>query len=251
ARPRRRNACRSRRRRPAAAVRTRASGARWLARAAERRRRSLTADLKPDAMDYLDLAPVARMTGAVRLPGSKSISNRTLLLAALARGATELSGLLDADDVQLMLDALRTLGVPIEPQQDSRTLIVRAAGGAFSVKRARLFLGNAGTAFRPLTAALALSEGEYELYGTARMHERPIGDLVDALRALGAAIRYLGTDGFPPLAIDRGIRAIGGQVSIRGEVSSQFLSALLMAVPLRGERITVEVAGERGSKASR
>jgi 3-phosphoshikimate 1-carboxyvinyltransferase len=199
-------------------------------------------------MDYLDLAPVARMTGAVRLPGSKSISNRTLLLAALARGATELSGLLDADDVQLMLDALRTLGVPIEPQQDSRTLIVRAAGGAFSVKRARLFLGNAGTAFRPLTAALALSEGEYELYGTARMHERPIGDLVDALRALGAAIRYLGTDGFPPLAIDRGIRAIGGQVSIRGEVSSQFLSALLMALPLRGDAITVDVAGELISK---
>jgi 3-phosphoshikimate 1-carboxyvinyltransferase len=199
-------------------------------------------------MEYLDLAPVARMAGAVRLPGSKSISNRTLLLAAMARGTTEVKGLLDAEDVQLMLDALRTLGVRIDQQQASRDFLVHGVGGAFGVKRARLFLGNAGTAFRPLTAALALSGGEYELYGSARMHERPIGDLVDALRALGAGIRYLAAAGFPPLAIDHGSLSIGGNVSISGDVSSQFASALLMALPVHGGATTVEVTGELISK---
>ena len=154
-------------------------------------------------MDYLDLAPVDRMAGTVRLPGSKSISNRTLLLAALARGTTEVAGLLDADDVLRMLEALRTLGVRIEPGKDARDLIVHGVGGSFGVKRTRLFLGNAGTALRPLTAVLAFSGGEYELSGVARMHERPIGDLVDALRTLGAEIGYLGNEGFPPLAIGR------------------------------------------------
>lgn len=199
-------------------------------------------------MEYLDLAPVSRMTGTVRLPGSKSISNRTLLLAALARGDTEVSGLLDAEDVDRMLDALRALGVTIEHRGDSRDFVVHGVGGTFAIKRAKLFLGNAGTALRPLTAVLAFCGGEYELSGVARMHERPIGDLVAALRSLGAEIRYLGSEGFPPLAIGRGKLRLGGSVAIRGGVSSQFLSALLLALPLGGKAMTVDITGELISK---
>ncbi len=195
-------------------------------------------------MNHLDLAPVARMAGTVRLPGSKSISNRTLLLCALARGTTEVAGLLAADDVEIMLGALRSLGVGIERRGEARDFAVRGSGGPFTVKRAQLFLGNAGTAFRPLTAALALCGGQYELAGVARMHERPIGDLVDALRTLGADIRYLGRDGFPPLAIGPGREHCGARVEIRGETSSQFVSALLMALPLAGGGTRVEIAGE-------
>jgi len=195
-------------------------------------------------MDYLDLPPVTRMAGAVSLPGSKSISNRTLLLAALAHGDTEVRGLLDADDVDRMLEALRTLGVAVERHPDGpRDFTVRGAGGAFPVKRAALFLGNAGTAFRPLTAALAFSHGSYELTGVPRMHERPIGDLVDALRSMGADIRYLGASGFPPLAIGAGRIQSNARVSVRGEVSSQFVTALIMALPLAGGG-TVEILGE-------
>src|SRR5262245_60876811 len=172
-------------------------------------------------MQHLDLAPMTRMAGTVRLPGSKSISNRTLLLAALAHGTTELKGLLDAEDVERMLEALATLGVNVTPAGGARDFVVHGVGGDIPVRRARLFLGNAGTAFRPLTATLALAGGEFELTGVARMHERPIGDLVDALRSLGADIRYLGREGYPPLAIGRG-RIRGGTVPIRGEVSSQF-----------------------------
>jgi len=195
-------------------------------------------------MEYLDLPPAVGMAGTVRLPGSKSISNRTLLLAALARGDTVLEGLLDADDVDRMLEALRTLGVAVEPHGASRTFTVRGVGGAFPVKRAKLFLGNAGTAFRPLTAALAFSGGDYELTGVPRMHERPIGDLVDALRALGADIRYLGAPGFPPLAIGAANLHAERRVAIRGDVSSQFVSALAIALPLAGGGVEVEIVGE-------
>ena len=195
-------------------------------------------------MDHLDLAPIAHVEGTVRLPGSKSISNRALLLAALARGDTALSNVLDADDVEHMLDALRTLGVRVERGGAQGDFVVRGVAGPFPVKRAKLFLGNAGTAFRPLTAVLAFCGGEYELSGVARMHERPIGDLVDALRTLGKDIRYLGREGFPPLAIGAGAAGARDQVAIGGEVSSQFLTALLMAVPLAGEQITVEVVGD-------
>ena len=191
---------------------------------------------------FLDIAPVVRISGTLRLPGSKSISNRSLLLAALARGTTELTGLLDADDVDRMRESLRTLGVRIEG--DGETAIVHGVAGAFPVRRASLFLGNAGTAFRPLTAALALSHGDYELSGAPRMHERPIGDLVDALRELGADIRYAGATGFPPLTIAPGTVRGGGKVAIRGNVSSQFVTALLMALPLAGGDATVEVQGE-------
>jgi 3-phosphoshikimate 1-carboxyvinyltransferase len=203
------------------------------------------------ASGHLDLAPVARAEGVVALPGSKSISNRTLLLAALAVGDTTVRGLLDAEDVDRMLEALAVLGIPIVRIAGSRDFLVRGQGGNVPVKTARLFVGNAGTAFRPLTAALALAGGNFELSGVARMHERPIGDLVDALRVLGADIRYLGTSGFPPLAIGPGRPDSADRpdrVAVRGDVSSQFTTALLMALPLATARqkraMTVEVAGE-------
>jgi 3-phosphoshikimate 1-carboxyvinyltransferase len=189
------------------------------------------------------------MAGTVRLPGSKSISNRTLLLAALARGTTTLKGLLDAEDVQRMLDALSTLGVRMTRASDTGDLAVHGVAGAFPVKQAALFLGNAGTAFRPLTAVLALAGGDYELSGVPRMHERPIADLVDALRSLGAEIRYLRREGYPPLAIGGGRIRLGDTVAIRGEVSSQFTSALLMALPVAaGGGTTVDIVGELVSK---
>jgi 3-phosphoshikimate 1-carboxyvinyltransferase len=199
-------------------------------------------------MQYLDLAPVTRMAGTVRLPGSKSISNRTLLLAALARGTTTLKGLLDAQDVERMREALSTLGVRMTHSRDTGDLAVDGVNGAFPVKQASLFLGNAGTAFRPLTAVLAFAGGDYELSGEPRMHERPIADLVDALRSLGAEIRYLGREGYPPLAISGGRIRLGDTVAIRGEVSSQFTSALLMALPLAGGGTTVDIVGELVSK---
>jgi 3-phosphoshikimate 1-carboxyvinyltransferase len=192
---------------------------------------------------FLDIGPIARMAGTVRLPGSKSISNRSLLLAALARGTTELTGLLDAGDVDRMRDSLAALGVRIEPGATRRTCVVHGIAGTFPVRRATLFLGNAGTAFRPLTAVLALSHGDYQLSGTPRMHERPIGDLVDALCALGADIRYGAVAGFPPLTIGPGVVRGGGSVTVRGNVSSQFVTALLIALPLAGGGTAVEVQG--------
>ncbi|MEW9897894.1 3-phosphoshikimate 1-carboxyvinyltransferase [Chitinivorax sp. PXF-14] len=199
-------------------------------------------------MEFLDLAPIAAVSGTVALPGSKSISNRTLLLAALSEGTTEVKGLLDSDDVQRMLEALTALGVNWRQQPGTRDFVVEGVGGRFPVKQAELFLGNAGTAFRPLTAALALSGGDYTLSGVPRMHERPIGDLIDALRQLGASVDYLGNDGFPPLAIHPATLWSGSEVSVKGNVSSQFLTALLMALPLTGEAATVRVVGELISK---
>jgi 3-phosphoshikimate 1-carboxyvinyltransferase len=196
---------------------------------------------------WLDLAAAHRARGQVRLPGSKSISNRVLLLAALARGETEIHDLLEADDVERMLDALRALGVAYSREPDG-VWRIRGADGPFAVKHAELFLGNAGTAFRPLAAALALSGGSYRLTGTARMHERPIGDLVDAMRQLGARIRYLGREGYPPLYIEPAEIRPTETISIRGDVSSQFLTALLMALPLTGTGRAVEVRGELISK---
>jgi 3-phosphoshikimate 1-carboxyvinyltransferase len=192
-------------------------------------------------MDAIELKPLGRASGSVRLPGSKSISNRVLLLAALSQGETEIGGLLDADDTRVMQEALKKLGVKFSGAR------VAGVGGPFPVKQAELFLGNAGTAFRPLTAVLALSNGDYRLSGVPRMHERPIADLVDALRGIGARIDYAGKDGFPPLLIQpAAIRA--ERVKVRGEVSSQFLTALLMALPLTGKPATVDVEGELVSK---
>jgi len=198
-------------------------------------------------VNYLDLAPIRRVRGTVKLPGSKSISNRILLLAALAHGETRIRDLLESDDTQVMLDALRKLGVACTDEGE-RTVRVRGAGGAFPVKNAVLSLGNAGTVFRPLTAVLALCAGEYLLSGVARMQERPVGDLVDALRQLGANIQYVGHEGYPPLAIHAAAIRGGGKVSVRGNVSSQFLTGLLMALPLTHERTVVSVEGGLISK---
>lgn len=192
--------------------------------------------------EVLDLKPTRRARGTVRLPGSKSISNRVLLLAALAAGETEVSGLLDADDTRVMREALARLGVALTERPEGIT--VRGVGGPFPEKKADLFLGNAGTALRPLTAALAFSEGEYFVSGVARMHERPIGDLVDALRPIGARIDYAEQAGYPPLRIHPSRIAMDRPVRVRGDVSSQFLTALLMALPLVGRAATIEVEGE-------
>ena len=192
--------------------------------------------------NYLNLPPLMSARGTVVLPGSKSISNRVLLLAALSGGATEVRDLLHSDDTERMLDALHTLGVLVESLDDN-AYRVTGCGGDFPNKDAKLFLGNAGTAFRPLTAALALAGGNYTLSGVVRMHERPISDLVDALRQIGADISYLGNEGFPPLQISPAVLA-GDKVQVRGDVSSQFLTGLLMALPLLGRTVTVEVVGE-------
>ena len=202
------------------------------------------ASAKPD---YLDLPAASKAAGCVRLPGSKSISNRCLLLAGLANGVTEILDLLDSDDTRVMLAALHVLGVTIETFGNSRVRVTGCAG-TFPVKQADLFLGNAGTAFRPLTAALALSQGSYRLSGVPRMHERPIADLVDALCNLGAEIRYLEKVGFPPLAINPGTLSLSEPIRVRGDVSSQFLTALLMALPGTGRETRIEVIGELISK---
>lgn len=193
--------------------------------------------------EFIDLPEVLCARGTVRLPGSKSISNRVLLLAALAEGDTEVRDLLASDDTERMREALLALGVEMHSLDDNAWRI-KGVGGSFPNKQADLFLGNAGTAFRSLTAALALSGGTYALSGVPRMHERPIGDLVDALRQLGADIDYVANDGFPPLNVRPATIRAGGVVRIRGDVSSQFLTGVLMALPLAGIETTVEVVGE-------
>ena len=198
-------------------------------------------------MEFLDLPASTAARGTVRLPGSKSISNRVLLLAALAKGTTMVRALLDSDDTRVMLDALRTLGVGVVRMSDSDDYDIHGVDGAFPVKQAELFLGNAGTAFRSLTAACALSGGEYVLKGVSRMHERPIGDLVEALRLVGARVDYLGKEGFPPLHIHPATLT-GDTTQVRGNVSSQFLTGLMMALPLRQRSTTIEVVGELISK---
>jgi len=204
---------------------------------------------------FLDLPPMDAASGSVTLPGSKSISNRVLLLAGLAAGTTVVHDLLDSDDTRVMLDALRTLGCTLQPE--GRTLLVTGIGGRLQVHEAKLFLGNAGTAMRPLAATLAVlaatQGGSFELSGVPRMHERPIGDLVDALRPLGCTVEDLGQPGYPPLRLHG---TAGGRLNttqpirVRGDVSSQFLTALLLALPLvtHDGPVVIEVDGELISK---
>ena len=199
-------------------------------------------------MEFIDLPQLLSASGTVRLPGSKSISNRVLLLAALAAGTTEVRDLLASDDTERMLEALQALGVGVT-HLGGENWRIDGCGGVFRTEAAELFLGNAGTAFRPLTAALALAGGDYVLKGVPRMHERPIGDLVDGLRQLGAQIDYLGEPGYPPLRIRHRLPdAAAERISVRGDVSSQFLTGLLMALPLLARTVVVEVAGELISK---
>ena len=192
---------------------------------------------------FLDLPPLVHAAGAVTLPGSKSISNRVLLLAAMSEGTTTIHDLLDSDDTRVMLIALRALGCLVE--ESGTTVRITGLAGKLPNGSANLFLGNAGTAMRPLTAALAVVGGDFELSGVPRMHERPIGDLVDALRQLGCAIDYLGNDGYPPLKLGKPALKLDAPIKVRGDVSSQFLTALLMALPLVATKdIVIEVVGE-------
>ena len=198
-------------------------------------------------MKSLTLKPISYVNGTVHLPGSKSLSNRILLLAALAQGRTKLHNLLDSDDTRAMLSALRQLGVSLELSADGTQCQVQGLGGPFPAPSAQLFLGNAGTAMRPLCAALCLGQGEYILTGEPRMAERPIADLVEALRQAGAQLEYLGQPGYPPLKIRAGGLA-GGRVSVRGDLSSQFLTALLMAAPLARNEMTIRIEGRLVSR---
>lgn len=199
-------------------------------------------------MQSITLNPCNRASGSVQLPGSKSISNRTLLLAALSQGTTEVLDLLQSDDTDRMLDALRSLGVALHDAAVPHKKIIQGNHGQFAIRQADLFLGNAGTAFRPLTAALAFSGGNYVLSGVPRMHERPIGDLVDALRQTGANIEYMKNPGYPPLRISPASIDCRQGIRIRGDVSSQFLTALLMALPLTGQSADVHIISELISK---
>ncbi|EED8787920.1 3-phosphoshikimate 1-carboxyvinyltransferase [Salmonella enterica subsp. enterica] len=198
-------------------------------------------------MESLTLQPIARVDGAINLPGSKSVSNRALLLAALACGKTVLTNLLDSDDVRHMLNALSALGINYTLSADRTRCDIMGNGGALRAPGAlELFLGNAGTAMRPLAAALCLGQNEIVLTGEPRMKERPIGHLVDSLRQGGANIDYLEQENYPPLRLRGGF--IGGDIEVDGSVSSQFLTALLMTVPLAPKDTIIRVKGELVSK---
>lgn len=202
-------------------------------------------------MEKLTLQPISLVLGEINLPGSKSLSNRALLLAALAHGTTTVTNLLDSDDIRHMLNALKALGVQYDLSEDKTVCTVQGVGGAFEWNDGlSLFLGNAGTAMRPLTAALCLkeqSEAEVILTGEPRMKERPILHLVDALRQAGASVQYLENEGYPPIAI-RNTGLKGGKIQIDGSISSQFLTALLMAAPLAEGDMEIEIKGDLVSK---
>tara|TARA_B110000444_G_C18837094_1_gene596658 strand:+ start:687 stop:1979 length:1293 start_codon:yes stop_codon:yes gene_type:complete len=201
-------------------------------------------------MNSLTLKSIDKINGEINLPGSKSISNRALLLAALANGITRVSNLLDSDDIRYMLSALKVLGVAYELSEDRTVCTITGKNGALSVDQQgslELFLGNAGTAMRPLCAALCLGKGSFTLTGEPRMEERPIGPLVDCLQQADANITYLKNDGYPPLKIIAG-GLIGGQFNIDGSISSQFLTAILMAIPMAKYDTVITINGELVSK---
>jgi len=198
-------------------------------------------------MQSLTLEPIAKVGGQVQIPGSKSLSNRILLLAAMASGETVITNLLDSDDIRRMLESLSALGVDYQLSDNNTRCTVQGLGSSFNMANTELFLGNAGTAMRPITAALCVGAGDYELKGDPRMYERPIGDLVDALRQLGADISYLKDENYPPLKIV-GTGLKGGEVTIKGSISSQFLTALLMAAPFAKDDLTIVVDGDLVSK---
>ncbi|WP_299805171.1 3-phosphoshikimate 1-carboxyvinyltransferase [uncultured Shewanella sp.] len=199
-------------------------------------------------MNQLRLEPIKKVSGTINIPGSKSISNRALLLATLAEGTTTLTNLLDSDDIRYMLASLKQLGVNYRLSENNTVCELDGLAGPLNASEDQtLFLGNAGTAMRPLCAALTLGQGNFTLTGEPRMEERPIGDLVDALRQLGAEVSYLKNDGFPPLSIaSTGLN--GGNVEIAGDLSSQFLTALLMVAPLAKGDVNIQIKGELVSK---
>ncbi|MDC9588445.1 3-phosphoshikimate 1-carboxyvinyltransferase [Xenorhabdus sp. XENO-10] len=201
-------------------------------------------------MQSLTLQPISRINGTINLPGSKSVSNRALLLAAFAKGITRLTNLLDSDDIRYMLNALTALGISYRLSADRTICEVDGIGGGPITGKSgiELFLGNAGTAMRPLAAALCLGNSGISLVltGEPRMKERPIGHLVDALRQGGAEIDYLEQENYPPLHIKGGFS--GGKVTVDGSVSSQFLTALLMAAPLAENDTEIHIQGDLVSK---
>ncbi len=199
-------------------------------------------------MHQLTLKHIKKVEGIINLPGSKSLSNRALLLAALAKGTTKITNLLESDDTRHMLNALKQLGIKYKLSENKTQCTIEGNGGAINSKKVEeLFLGNAGTAMRPLCAALCLGKGSYLLTGEPRMKERPIGHLVDALVQAGANISYLENDGYPPLQIEAdGLK--GGNIKIEGSISSQFLTALLLAAPMAKSDMTIHIIGELVSK---
>ena len=212
-------------------------------------------------LTHLDLAPASVADGVLRLPGSKSISLRALLLAALSEGTTRLDGVLESEDTEVMFSALAQLGIRATRASGDAagdatagdatagdTWVIEGCDGNIPVRQANLFVGLSGVSTRTLVAALAIAGGDYRIDGVPRMRERPIGDLVDALRAIGARIDYEGADGFPPLHLGTGTLRLDRAVSIRGDVSSQFLSGLLQALPITGRGATVQIEGELISK---
>lgn len=209
---------------------------------------SVAAAEKPSAVPEIVLRPIKEISGTVKLPGSKSLSNRILLLAALAEGRTVVDNLLDSDDIHYMLGALKTLGLHVEDNRTVQQAIVEGSGGLFPVGKEskgeiQLFLGNAGTAMRPLTAAVAAAGGNssYVLDGVPRMRERPIGDLVSGLKQLGSDVDcFLGTNCPPVRVVGKG-GLPGGKVKLSGSISSQYLTALLMAAPLALGDVEIEI----------
>ena len=193
------------------------------------------------------LKAIQSVSGQVTLPGSKSITNRILLLSAIADGETIIKHPLQSDDTHYMIEALKILQVDLT-QNKNGDIHIKGSQGQFKNKSAEIFLGNAGTAFRPLTAALSFSQGNYMLSGVPRMHERPIKDLVDALLQLNANISYLNQEGYPPLKISPSEIIVNSSVKIRGDISSQFLTALLMAIPLTKKEVSIEIVGDLISK---
>ena len=199
-------------------------------------------------MEQLTVQPIKQVNGEIFLPGSKSLSNRALLIAALAKGVTKITNLLVSDDINHMLNALKTLGIKYTLSDCGTECSVIGNNGFFKADDLlELYLGNAGTAMRPLCAALSASEGEFILTGEPRMKERPIGHLVDALAQLNADVEYLESQGYPPVKIT-GKNLFGDQVSIDGSISSQFLTAILMVSPLLDTDTTINIEGELVSK---
>jgi len=190
--------------------------------------------------DKLTLSPIQKISGSVVLPGSKSLSNRILLLSMLAEGKTEIQNLLDSDDVRRMVEALETLGIQLEENRAENFITVSGTSGIIPVKEATLMLGNAGTAIRPLTAAMTLGHGRFVLDGVQRMRERPIIDLVNGLSQLGANLRCInGTDCPPVEVIADGLP--GGITRLSGAISSQYLTAILLAAPYADKEVQIEI----------
>ena len=190
--------------------------------------------------ERLRLDPIRRISGSITLPGSKSLSNRVLLLAMLSEGETFIENLLDSDDVRRMIDALARLKIPYEENRPSKKICVKGEGGRIPVDKAELFLGNAGTAIRPLTAALTLGHGQFVLDGIERMRERPIQDLLDGLNQLGAQVRSINNTGCPPVEIiANGLP--GGITELSGAISSQYLSAILLTSPYAQTPVEIRI----------